>query len=199
MGKYLKLFNYHNEYDEFITSENVNVPNVSHCIEENEVHYAKKTFDNVVVYDIGIIMSNSEFVWTENSSMNYIYVNSTYAYGTTYTNNNPIFKFDGFQQNIPYDYESLSGNTYYERYVTDEITCSGGSASSIHVSKSYVYRNPNTNEWFFYCDGERGGTIYWAWIFSDGEASSFTEKYLINPSQISTNVIIDESQMPLDS
>ena len=39
MGKYLKLFESHNEYIAFTQTENFIKPNVSHCIEENEVHY----------------------------------------------------------------------------------------------------------------------------------------------------------------
>lgn len=39
MGKYLKLFNNHSLYNEYLTSDNFIRPNVSHCIQENEVHY----------------------------------------------------------------------------------------------------------------------------------------------------------------
>lgn len=50
MGKYLKLFNTHTEYEAFIGGEAVEQygelikPNVSHCILENEVHYNPITF-----------------------------------------------------------------------------------------------------------------------------------------------------------
>ena len=39
MAKYLKLFNEHSEYKSFIQTEDFIRPNVSYCIEENEVHY----------------------------------------------------------------------------------------------------------------------------------------------------------------
>jgi len=39
MSKYLKLFDTHNEYSAFTQTEDFVKPNVSHCIQENEVHY----------------------------------------------------------------------------------------------------------------------------------------------------------------
>ena len=39
MGKYLKLFDTHSEYVAFTKTEDFIKPNVSHCIEENHVHY----------------------------------------------------------------------------------------------------------------------------------------------------------------
>lgn len=39
MGKYLKLFNGHAEYEAFKQTSDFIKPNVSHCVQENEVHY----------------------------------------------------------------------------------------------------------------------------------------------------------------
>ena len=39
MAKYLKLFENHTQYEEYITGETAVLPNVSHCINEVEVHY----------------------------------------------------------------------------------------------------------------------------------------------------------------
>jgi len=39
MGKYLKLFDNHALYEAFTQTEDFILPNVSHCIEENHVHY----------------------------------------------------------------------------------------------------------------------------------------------------------------
>jgi len=39
MGKYLKLFETHSEYQTYISGDNVLKPNVSYCEDENEVHY----------------------------------------------------------------------------------------------------------------------------------------------------------------
>ena len=44
---YLKLFNNHDEYEEFVSGETIVFPNVSHCVEEGDVHYNKnKLFTN---------------------------------------------------------------------------------------------------------------------------------------------------------
>ena len=39
MGDYLKLFNTHSEYEEYIEGDNVFLPNVSHCKQQGDVHY----------------------------------------------------------------------------------------------------------------------------------------------------------------
>jgi hypothetical protein len=39
MGQYLKLFDTHENYADFVESGEMLRPNVSHCIQENEVHY----------------------------------------------------------------------------------------------------------------------------------------------------------------
>lgn len=39
MKEYIKLFNNHQEYEAFTQTDKFKRPNVSHCIEENEVHY----------------------------------------------------------------------------------------------------------------------------------------------------------------
>jgi hypothetical protein len=39
MGKYIKKFDTHSDYEDFIETEDFIKPNVSHCVQENEVHY----------------------------------------------------------------------------------------------------------------------------------------------------------------
>lgn len=39
MGQYLKLFNAHTNYQNFVNRGEMLRPNVSHCVQENEVHY----------------------------------------------------------------------------------------------------------------------------------------------------------------
>ncbi len=41
---YLKLFQTHAEYEDFVSGGTMMKPNVSHCIQENEVHYNPHTF-----------------------------------------------------------------------------------------------------------------------------------------------------------
>ena len=42
MEKYLKLFEYHSQYEDFVSGGTMVKPNVSHCVQENEVHYNPK-------------------------------------------------------------------------------------------------------------------------------------------------------------
>lgn len=37
--KYIKLFEEHADYEDFVSGGTMNLPNVSHCVVENEVHY----------------------------------------------------------------------------------------------------------------------------------------------------------------
>ncbi len=39
MFKYLKSYDTHEEYNEYIKSGDFTLPNVTHCIDANEVHY----------------------------------------------------------------------------------------------------------------------------------------------------------------
>lgn len=45
MGQYLKLFDTHENYEDFVESGEMMKPNVSHCLQENEVHY------NPIIHD----------------------------------------------------------------------------------------------------------------------------------------------------
>ncbi len=41
---YLKLFDNHSSYEDFVSGDTMERPNVSHCILENEVHYNPDKF-----------------------------------------------------------------------------------------------------------------------------------------------------------
>lgn len=52
---YLKLFETHQGYDDFVSGGTMEKPNVSHCIEENEVHYNPLPITNGHAYvDLGL-------------------------------------------------------------------------------------------------------------------------------------------------
>lgn len=56
MSKYLKLFNTHSEYETYMSEGNVYLPNISHCIQENECHFDPSNgFDYV---DLGLPSKN---------------------------------------------------------------------------------------------------------------------------------------------
>lgn len=175
---YLKLFQTHEEYEAFVSGGTMMKPNVSHCIQENEVHYNGVPY--VTVIDVKNIVKNST-TDKQSHGMTYYYENSTFGYGTTYSNINPTFHLDGYEPIYNELDRLLEG--FYERYVTDEM--------SDGDNKCYIYRNPSTDEWFFYCNGDRGGSIYWIWAFSemcDDESNTFCTKYVPNKAYIKTNV-----------
>ena len=63
--KYLKLFENHTEYEGFVSGGTMVKPNVSHCIQENEVHYNPRTWADVyfttVARENGTISFNIRF------------------------------------------------------------------------------------------------------------------------------------------
>ena len=55
MVKYLKLFNNHEDYLNFKKTTDFILPNVSHCVQENEVHYDARPIHNGHAYvDLGL-------------------------------------------------------------------------------------------------------------------------------------------------
>ena len=55
MAKYLKLFNNHEDYSNFKKTTDFILPNVSHCVQENEVHYDARPIHNGHAYiDLGL-------------------------------------------------------------------------------------------------------------------------------------------------
>lgn len=61
MAKYLKLFNNHSGYTAFTQTEEFVKPNVSHCIQENEVHYNPIPHDYSKDYLTFTALGNGEF------------------------------------------------------------------------------------------------------------------------------------------
>lgn len=59
--KYLKLFENHSEYEGFVSGGTMEKPNVSHCVQENEVHYTPHTWaDEYLIFDI---IEGGTIVW----------------------------------------------------------------------------------------------------------------------------------------
>ena len=48
--KFIKYFDLHNNYNSYITSENVNLPNLSYCEDENETHLNPKKENRLICY-----------------------------------------------------------------------------------------------------------------------------------------------------
>jgi len=67
--KYLKLFNNHTTYDDFVSGGTMVKPNVSHCIQENEVHYNPKLHDYKKDYfTIESLENNNTIYWEATST-----------------------------------------------------------------------------------------------------------------------------------
>jgi hypothetical protein len=56
MGKYLKLFQNHTEYEDAKAS-GIELPNISHCINEAEVHYNPREEETKVVVKVNVVSS----------------------------------------------------------------------------------------------------------------------------------------------
>lgn len=50
MEEHLKLFQDHSEYQDFASGDTMVRPNVSYCVEQNEVHYNPIEHNNIVTY-----------------------------------------------------------------------------------------------------------------------------------------------------
>lgn len=65
MGKYIKIFDNHSDYNQFIISGQAASPNVSYCMNENEVHYNPEIFVNeyftTIAREDGTISFNIRF------------------------------------------------------------------------------------------------------------------------------------------
>ena len=85
MGKYLKLFKNHTQYEQYITGETAALPNVSHCIQEAEVHYNPFSYANE--YLTFVAKENGTFTFTPRS-------NNVISYsiddGSTWTEGNSV-------------------------------------------------------------------------------------------------------------
>ena len=59
----LKAFNNHLYYTVYMDNNEVPTPNVSYCIEENEVHYMNKTLveERYTITNVGV--NSSEYMW----------------------------------------------------------------------------------------------------------------------------------------
>lgn len=55
MSKYMKLFDTHSDYEDFVGGGGILKPNVSHCVQENEVHYKPiPNFNGHEYVDLGL-------------------------------------------------------------------------------------------------------------------------------------------------
>ena len=93
MSKYLKLFNTHAEYEAYLGGGEMILPNVSHCIDQNDVHYNKLPAFILVNFTVP---ENEEdtLVWLyNNDGVKFIEIDNKIVTPTeTDTNNNLMLK-----------------------------------------------------------------------------------------------------------
>lgn len=76
MAENLKLFNEHSEYGSFIQTEGFTRPNVSYCIEENEVHYNPVIIESLAsIANLGENPDNALWTPTDDELM---YIQATF-------------------------------------------------------------------------------------------------------------------------
>ena len=68
MGKYVKSFNTHSEYETYVDSQDYIRPNISYCIQEDEVHFGKEPDTPIlrVHYEISNSTTNGLNLFTVN-------------------------------------------------------------------------------------------------------------------------------------
>ena len=84
--KYLRLFDEHSQYESFTGTDAFLKPNVSHCIEENEVHY-NPMHNYVEDYLTFVALESGTFTFTPNNNN---IISYSIDNGTTWTEGNTV-------------------------------------------------------------------------------------------------------------
>ena len=77
MNDYLKLFQSHAEYEAFVSGGTMVKPNVSHCVDENEVHYNPHTFADEYFTTVALDEGTIDFTIFPRANTSYI---TSFAY-----------------------------------------------------------------------------------------------------------------------
>lgn len=103
MGKYIKVFDEHTDYQTYINGQNKILPNVSVCIDQNDVHYnALHNYSNDYLTIISL---------EDDNEIGWMHVNNEYFVGVTYSLDN------GRTWNV-YEYDENSENPFYYSFGT---------------------------------------------------------------------------------
>ena len=86
MGKYLKKFENHSQYESYIAADYAK-PNVSYCVSENEVHYNPYVHDYADDYLTFVALENGTFTFTPKNSNVISYSTDN---GNTWTQGNSV-------------------------------------------------------------------------------------------------------------
>lgn len=99
MFKYIKIFPTHSEYDTYINGDGVILPNVSYCVDVNEIHYKELSNEEIDPNRIVFADIEVERICVENFSSNGKYLTYQDAenvtdLGNVFQNNTIIVSFD---------------------------------------------------------------------------------------------------------
>ena len=87
MGKYIKKFSTHTQYETYINSQDKILPNVSLCEQEDELHYNEKPHDYSEDYLTFVAKENGTFTFTPQNSNVISYSTNN---GNTWTEGNSV-------------------------------------------------------------------------------------------------------------
>lgn len=171
MGKYIKEFNNHAEYEEFVDQADFDLqtPNISLCNKQNEVHYSPyEKHDYSQDYLTFEIIRGGTVIWTQNgaasSGKNIQYsidfgktwtTISSYSGMTLNVVSGQIIKFKSDQKSysIPYIYnaggvvKTIYANAHFEG--TAVFNVYGNMKSMLNDNSVLQPGNPQTLAWFF--------------------------------------------------
>lgn len=144
MGKYIKMFNTHSEYEAFKNSEDFIKPNVSFCKSQNEVHYNEQGYIEIGgvkwatmnVGATGVTDYGLYFQWGDTQGYRYDQVGS--GEGQKY------FGWADYKYGNGSSYQSASDMTKYNS--TDGKTVLDTSDDAVTTAWGGSWRTPTTEE-----------------------------------------------------
>ena len=140
---YLKLFQNHTEYEAFVSGDTMVKPNVSHCVQENEVHYNPKVTykitvgENVFNVDYTYNNENNRYEATISPSSDVIVNTGTdfiiefpYLYEGDISSDSVANEFLGVMNNYPYGAGQWTLDNTKIEYVDNKYVFSASHTSS---------------------------------------------------------------------
>ena len=165
MGKYIKVFDNHSDYEEFLNSDAFITPNLSYCIEEEDVHFHEEILPVMTItYDF------SDVDLSENKGLGCLL--------DCYLDNIPV---------LPQYSKYYKGNTLSDIY--DAIQVNDGEKiylSSLDIKSYDEFDNPSSFTDYLYIFEEDNDTIKFVNLYlNNPPQEEITVKYFLkNPSSI---------------
>ena len=144
--EYLKLFENHSQYADFIETEDFVKPNVSHCIQENEVHYNPIIQPLIVVYTG---MDTTQLFTVDYNSSCYPYFSKIEIDGVEIDPETDLIRNERYY-NISYSYIFDTDGEHTVKYIlVDPTTICAGAFQSCNKITSVTIPNSVKDIGFF--------------------------------------------------